>query len=542
MSVEFAYTRPGLAPELNALTLDELVHHYCMYLNDFSLDDNLCAAYFNRFIAEPNLKNHAQGTKCFIHLMRKAVQLIPFNADIRNIYSQIFASPEDKAKASVLAQQTVEDSFSLHIKQMQDEGKVEAIHSLLCRKIKKENGNIALAEMLLEFSMTYNFPLSTWLHHFTPHPLLKKDWDAYLIAQIGANGQAEENLQLWEATQSTEISCGDIALNFAAVSYASMGDADTARKLYMQSLSLDPTQTPIKNLIGEMDDPFTVNTDALTNNPVPILIYSYNKASLLKATLESVCTSEIGESDIIVLLNGCSDGSHDVVQQAQATYPNCSIELLDIPINMGAPAARNYLLDHVRKTREFNYLAYLDDDVTMPANWLQSLVTAMDSDPQIGAVGCRILTPGENIQQYLYRNVSVAKPGTFRLGWSSPRRSRSVGMYEVRRNVDSVMGCCHLIRKECFDSVPNFDIQFSPSQLDDVAFHLDLVLNGWKVHYLGNLECMHDRATGFGRLEEKVNGSALGNDVKFYYRFREQMDPFLKKIHQNTASFMDQMS
>lgn len=541
MTADFAYLPPGLPPELNALTLDELTYHYATHHRDFVLDDNLAAAYLNRFLAEPELKNHANATKCFIHLMRKVTQLMPFNAGVKSLYSQIFNSPEDKAKAAVLDKQGMSDDYTRRVQEMHRKGLQDEIYDMLCMDLRKSPGNLAMAEMLLELTLMFDYDLEKWLPHFEPHPLLKSDWQAHMVFQASKQGKHDLAIELWESFQKSDFACGDNTLNYMGVSFAKTGDTNMARELYKHSLTLDPTQEPVKRLVSEIDTPFTVRDDALEDNPVPILIYSYNKARLLEMTLESVCQSDLGKSDIIVLLNGCTDDSRDVVKRAIGTYRDHNIELLDIPINMGAPAARNYLLDHVFKTRQFKYLAYLDDDVTLPADWLKSLVTAIEEDEQIGAVGCRVLTPEGLLQQYLYRDVTIVKPGLFRLGWPAPYCSRTIGMYDVRRDVHTVMGCCHLIRRECFEKVPGFDIQFSPTQLDDVSFHLDLGLNGWKVRYLGQLECMHYRSTGFEGRNDKVNGSAMGNDVKFYYRFAKHFDTFAEELKENTNRFIQEL-
>ena len=541
MAAEFAYLTPGLEPELNALTVDELQHHFCAHLQSFLLDEYLGAAYLNRFLAEKDVLANPAMAKCFLHLMRKMVQLHPFHSGVRNLCSNLFNSPEEMAKANVLSKDSRDPSIAQDLQQMKIQGKNEELQNVLLGHVQKGNAGLFVAEMLLENSLANGFNLK-WLHGYEPHPLFQNDWKAHIVFQAAKHGQADLAVELWEAAQSEGFSCADNTLNFVAASYAACGNQEAARKLYERSLELDSAQTTIKYLIKETDDPFVVRSSALDEALIPILIYSYNKAELLASTLASLCESKIGSSKIIVLLNGCTDNSIDVVRHTQKTYPDRSIELLNIPINMGAPAARNYLLDHVKKNYNFKHLAYLDDDVLLPPEWLGSLVTAIEEDPRIGVVGCRIHEPDDAIPQYLYRNLSIIKPGVFRLTLPKPLANRSIGLYEFRRDVDTVMGCCHLIRRECFEKVNCFDIQFSPSQLDDVAFHLDVVLNGWKVRYLGNLTCIHLRATGFQGRGNRTNGNALGNDVKFYYRFQNDYPDLTKRLQANTDMFMRQLA
>lgn len=542
MVAPFAYTTPGMEPELAALTPDELVQHYATHLRDFILDDHLGTAYLNRFLAEKDLQAHPGLTRCLIHLMGRIRQLLPFNNGVRSLYGQLFNDDDEKARGAVLAKLNQSPEYVARLQRLQDAGRADELHSLLLSHLRAEPANVVVAEMLLECSLSagmYNHNLSTdWLHDFAPPELLQSDWRSFAMYRAARHGHTDLALQLWHDAGGTQYACQDIAANHVAACLTATGNHDAARMLYMRSLQTNPAQQPVQKLLHELDNPFATDPDSLSGPAIPVLIYTYNKADLLAQTLHSVCQSTLGTPDVIVLVNGCTDNSLEVVRKAQAHYPNIPIELINIPINMGAPAARNYLLHHVQQTRTFDYVAYLDDDVTLPENWLASLATAMREDPHIGVVGCRILNPDVPLQQYLYRDVSIVKPGLFRLGLATPHATRSIGLYNVRRDVDSVMGCCHLIRKQVFDTVPGFDIQFSPSQLDDVAFHVDATLKGWNVRYLGQLACIHHRATGFQKSGARVNGNSMGNDVKFYYRYQDHFDTLAERLRTRTNSFL----
>lgn len=541
MNAEFSYIQPGLEPELNALTPAELQHHYCAHLHAFLLDEFLGAAYLNRFLTIDNLQSHGELTKCFVHLIRKAAQLLPLNPGVKRIHGQIFNTQLDKIKSSALEKYSIDDAFLKRFNFLQKRGKHQEAYDALLAKLQEENTNVLLAEMLLELSLENDPAALSWLEDVKPHEILKDDWNIQTIYQAAKHGETELALALWERADLDVAQCGENLLCHLGACFAKSGDAAKAKELFARALDMDPTLLPIRLLLNELENPFKIEDTPLQGESIPILIYSYNKAELLGATLKSVCESAIGDSKIIVLLNGCSDSSLEVVEQAQKEFPNRGIEIINMPINMGAPAARNYLLHYVHKHYAFKYVAYLDDDVILPDNWLQALLCAIREDTSIGVVGCRVLNPDVRKPQYLYRDPSIVKPGSFRLTLPRPIAGSSTGLYEVRRDVWTVMGCCHLIRKECFQKVPDFDIQFSPSQLDDVAFHLDVNLQGWKVRYLGNLACIHHRATGFQKSDNKTSGNSMGNDVKFYYRFRDHFPAFTRWMQSNTAAFMQEL-
>lgn len=525
MNMEFKYVPAGMFSELEALTLDEVCRHYHTHLDNFMLDEYLGASYFNRFLAEPQFSQNQQAVKCFIHLMQKLVQLNPFNPSIMDVMTQLNGSPENKAKAALLKKFTIDEKFVARISHLQSRGKHERARELVVAELEHNLSNPVLADMLLDMDLSLGVDPGQWIPLVGMPDLFINDWKLNLVRKHAKAARFKEAVSYWEQVENFSSISLDIVLNSVAASYLNLGDKDKADALFARSLEIDPLQTAISLVRKELADPFEAQKGVLQNNSVPVCIYSFNKDELLEMTLNSVCQSDLGKSDIIVLLNGCSDDSLGAVERIKSQYPNVAIELIVMPVNIGAPAARNYLVDHVLKTRKTDYVAFLDDDVEVPVNWLESLISAIGQEPDIGAVGCRVLNPGGEIIQYLFRNTSIVKPGIFRLSLACTNYTTDIGLYNVIRDVDSVMGCCHLIRTECFQKVPAFDISFSPSQLDDVAFHLDLRLQGYKVRYLGQLACTHHRSTGFmNNKSNGFNGNALGNDVKFYYRFLDDFE------------------
>ncbi|WP_051676896.1 glycosyltransferase [Maridesulfovibrio frigidus] len=523
MTADFEYLPAGITSELNFLDLDEVCLHYVTHIRNFVLDEDLGAAYFNRFAADEGLNSNANGTKCFIHLINKLVKLAPFNPSILNIFNQLYPSPEVKAKSLLLTKEKLNTSLQAKVEHFVKRGKYAQAHAEVFLEFEKDKSSVIVADMLAELDIQAGIDIDQWVDTMSIHEIFEKDFACRLAVLYAKNGHAEKALQCWEKADDLGAAGSEVVYNFMASSSQKLGDSKRAIEFYGKSLELDPIQMPISLAKRELEKPFVVREDALAGTDVSICVYSYNKADLLDMTLKSVCESSIGECEIIVLLNGCSDGSLGVVKSAQKSYPQIAIELIDMPINMGAPAARNYLVNHVMTSRKSEYVAFLDDDVTLPANWLEALVTAIEEDSNIGAVGCKVVNPDASLQ-YLFRDVSIVKGGAFRLSLGIPFWSKDPGFYDVRRDVDTVMGCCHLMRRECFEKVPTFDICFSPSQLDDLAFHLDLRLAGYTVRYLGQLECVHHRSTGFQGVHKRVYGNSLGNDVKFYYRFLEHFD------------------
>lgn len=120
-----------------------------------------------------------------------------------------------------------------------------------------------------------------------------------------------------------------------------------------------------------------------------IALYSFNKAAELDATLESLFASDIGENPVWVLDNGSTDGTAAVLAAWQQKA-GARLHRISLHVNIGAPAARNWLMS-VPQIRECRWMVYLDDDVELPGDWLGRLGAAVQAYPEAGVWGCKVV-------------------------------------------------------------------------------------------------------------------------------------------------------
>ncbi len=136
-----------------------------------------------------------------------------------------------------------------------------------------------------------------------------------MAALYAQNGMSLKAVELWNEVEGERHEDWEVACNFIGAACMATGQVDAAKALFTRSLTLDSGQYPIELALRELNDPFVVRDVDLSNGRVAICLYSYNKAELLDMTLRSLCVSDIGDSEVVVLLNGCSDGSRGSGQQ-----------------------------------------------------------------------------------------------------------------------------------------------------------------------------------------------------------------------------------
>lgn len=286
----------------------------------------------------------------------------------------------------------------------------------------------------------------------------------------------------------------------------------------LASLELEPFQpSAIMQLAAPPPDPNLVET-----RRVHICLYSWNKPEALARTLASLAATELGPARVTLLNNGSTSISpKELAALARRTAPNLRLEVLHLPVNVGAPPARNWLLG-LPASREADCVAFLDDDVLLPRRWLAGLLSALEAEPRACAAGVKVLHPRSPLViQYAWRFFSETGAGRIRFTPNAPT-VLDLGQYDHLRPCLSVMGCCHLLHRERLErlGVPGFDPRFSPSQVDDIEHDLQIWKAGGMVVFDGRAAVVHLQDTGDPSRRTPLSlAQAQANHFKMEHKF-----------------------
>lgn len=510
----------GLVGELNALALSEVVEHLVNYTGNFLLDPSVSIIYINRFIADAEIGGSSHAVNQLRYIARKFSLMEPFDIGGLEIGANIFHNQADKALLAYMNREQGVNKWESKIESIIANGEYVKAMEMLRKMLPAYPTSLRMANKLLGIMQRQGCIPETQFDGIKVPPEFAVPWKRRLFLTYAALGAVPRALALWQDIK--EAVADEVALNHAAELYRMADDRDEAIRLYRASLDRDPGQTPVRYRLAELESPSLCDTSLLASRKVNIYLYSFNKAEMLRETLQSLARCDIGGARIAVLLNGCTDDSLAVTRQARALFPENDFEILTLPINIGAPAARNWLIA-LPETRAADYTVFLDDDITLQPDFLHRYLTVAENTENFGVIGCKILFPGEVPKiQYLYRTVSVVKDGLFRISLDAPNNQFDNGLYDFNRETLTVMGCCHMFSRQALLDVPSFDLCFSPSQMDDIAHDFDLALLGYKIIYCGHVRCVHWQKTGNFRqasYDMKRYGNIAGNDMKFYYRF-----------------------
>uniref|UniRef100_I2PZJ2 Putative glycosyltransferase n=1 Tax=Desulfovibrio sp. U5L TaxID=596152 RepID=I2PZJ2_9BACT len=264
---------------------------------------------------------------------------------------------------------------------------------------------------------------------------------------------------------------------------------------------------------------------------VAVLVYSFNNAPLLARTLVALEATDWSFAPagarVVVLDNGSADDTAAVCAAARDRSGG-RLAVVSLPVNVGAPAARNWLAA-LPQVRAAAFAAYLDDDALVPPDWLGRFGAAVAAMPGAGVWGSLVratdaqhfiqsadthLLPTPRGQDGEGRAFALARP------WLA---TADGGQYALCRPCASVTGCCHLFRTDVLTGLGGFDIRFSPTQYDDLDLDIRQLLAGRPAVCQGHLTVLHAKATGAAaHVGGKQYGSAFANQFKLHHKYDDE--------------------
>ena len=191
-----------------------------------------------------------------------------------------------------------------------------------------------------------------------------------------------------------------------------------------------------------------------------------NEAEFIELTLKSVVAQTILPLKWVIVSDGSTDGTDDIVNRYAAQNP--WIELVRMPERKerdfaGKVMAFNRGYARVRDLR-YDVIASLDADISLPANdYFEFLLRKLADDPTLGLVG----TPFEdNSVTYDYRFVSI----------------------------EHVSGACQVFRRECFEQIGGY-VPVKGGGIDHIAV-MSARMKGWRTRTFTERRSVHSREMG----------------------------------------------
>ena len=223
---------------------------------------------------------------------------------------------------------------------------------------------------------------------------------------------------------------------------------------------------------------------------ISIIILNYKSKGLTKQCLKGInlLHSRL-QIETIVVDNASNDGTDEMVRDE---FPWA--KMLVSSTNGGYAAGNNI---GIRESKG-KYVVILNPDVAIFNNSLETLFDYMESHPQVGICGPKLINPDGSIQAssrtfptpkiILYRRTPLGK-------LPKPRqllRQHLMSAWDHLQNrpVDWMVGACFVVRSSALQTVGLLDERFF-LYLEDVDWCRRFWQAGYQVHYVTDAEMVH---------------------------------------------------
>jgi N-acetylglucosaminyl-diphospho-decaprenol L-rhamnosyltransferase len=215
-----------------------------------------------------------------------------------------------------------------------------------------------------------------------------------------------------------------------------------------------------------------------------VILVCWNNKAYLKPCLDSLYEGNLHHQyEVVVVDNGSTDGSQAMLQEE---YPEVQIIQNDYNVGLGKASNQGIEATHGR------YVLLLNNDTLVNGPSLDAMVDFMDSHPEAGAVGGRLLNPDGSFQAANSKFPSLSEElliatrigSLFTPNYPDRNYPRDVSV------VEWMGSACLLLRREALTQTGLLDeTYFIYGDEADLQYRLRKA--GWKGYYLPNVTTVH---------------------------------------------------
>lgn len=231
-----------------------------------------------------------------------------------------------------------------------------------------------------------------------------------------------------------------------------------------------------------------------------VVILNYNTRDYLKQFLPGLLASCEGlDAEVVVADNASTDGS---VELMQAEFPQ--VPLIRLEENFGFTGGYNRALAQV----DADCFVLINSDIEVPKGWLKPLVAWMESHPECGACGPKLISYKER-DTFEYAGAAgglVDRYGyPFCRGRVMQKVEKDHGQYNTPANVLWCSGACLMVRASVWRALGGLDDRFF-AHMEEIDLCWRMQLRGWKVTLVPESFVYH------------IGGGTLPNESPFKLR------------------------
>jgi len=250
-----------------------------------------------------------------------------------------------------------------------------------------------------------------------------------------------------------------------------------------------------------------------------VIIVNWNGKEILHKCLTTFFANTKSQNcKVVVVDNASIDGSLEMLQQI---FPQ--VQLITNRMNMGYSVANNQGI-RLALDKDAKQVLLLNNDVEITDDkWLEKLTAVLESENEIGVVGCKLLFPDGKIQ---YAGGLIKLRGAFHRG----EREEDRGQYDKVEFVDYVTGATLLIKSDVIREIGLLDEGFTPLYCEDSDWCVRATLYRYKVVYTPEPTLIHHCGSSAKKLGNSKNAFLFRRSSIRFFLLNYQTEDIIKRI------------
>jgi GT2 family glycosyltransferase len=220
--------------------------------------------------------------------------------------------------------------------------------------------------------------------------------------------------------------------------------------------------------------------------PASIIIVSYRRHAEIGRCLQDLARQVTTVPfDVVLMLQAYPGGApEELATVFSRAFP---LSVFHSERGLGVHAARNAALARSRG----EIVAFLDDDVRVPRDWVEVLISYY-KDPSVGGVGGFVQHPGNRrLATRLLRPLLGLSARRYRIDWGGFHAIPWSSHPSRDQEADWLSGCNMSFRRVALERVHGFDEGYGPYGYDDVDVGLRIRRAGWRLVSTRRLAITH---------------------------------------------------
>lgn len=212
-----------------------------------------------------------------------------------------------------------------------------------------------------------------------------------------------------------------------------------------------------------------------------IIILAWNNWKMTSACLQSLKSTQLNHTDVIVLNNGSSDETKkelDKIEWIQAIHLN---------ENLGFVRGNNHAIEHTDSKSD---IVLINSDMLFEqADWLKQLESTAYNHDKTGIVGCRLL---DEKRQLTHAGTLIMPETMWGQQMDSGRTEEDINQFNQDRVVQGVIFAVAYIKRNVFDLLGGLNEDFH-SYFEDTDFCLSAAKSGFDTVCCGAVTLTHNQ-------------------------------------------------